>query len=953
MPTPPPHPQLLDLPPHILDRILSLSLDDHPHLASTFISSLGKQLHHSFRRVAAAAIAITDDDAALVQAEKDNDPPGGPRSSLLSAVWGDPTLASNVHQLTVLRPVVSLTPTTDSNGDSSGNSSNPDDDLAFDDFSVGPTTSSGEVPIPPLEDSAFYLLLSKLNHLTSFTWRSYRPPPDQLCPALGAAAKELRVFQLDLLPSPFPDAGDATAAPGSPQLGAHGHGHGHGHGHHGHAAHARWDAPLLSSLPGGLTTLSLSALSQAGCKALGGALPSFLALEALELARTLFVDDALLAEIGQGAARTLRRVVIAEMGGTKLSEVGLGEVLKGCEGLEVLELDAVEGRLSRTCWSKLSPLPSTLHTLKLIYSESSPHKSWVLDHLASLPSLLTSSSLTSLTLSRRVPHPSALLPGSHQPARFPIDPVVSPRTLGKKEVAALVERAEAWENLELDLFAVDQDGLRKILENCTSLRRLRVLFDGPFRNILTLDKAFASAQALRHFLVSIPPDHAPEIASLTPTVYASALARLDSSPAPCGSPSNPAASLPDSSELARSPSSPSSGFKDRDKDKDKKDKSPSGLHLKELDALLPATRDWRRFLKKTHALERVSWTGRGGVGAFRFHKPEGSSLVRVEFAPTRPGEGAEEPAPGGEEGRSPTLGRRLSLSASPSVGAARPRRRSSVSLAGSCLSGLSLSPTSATAPSPFSSPVSASGSGASQLFTPSTSYTSFSAAGSGAGGDSDTRTSPKSGFSPFGGDSGGAGGGAGGSWAGHRRRSTTTSSASSSASASAFFTGAGFPHAGGALGLGGMGMHAALPPVEDELDAPTAVGWASPPEPVPDVPLVRAPQPPAPAPPTAAAHKNFASAVAQGKSTPMSTGMTRRASSSSGGGGGGGGGKTRSGAGASESGWASPPSPTATAGRKKGQDKEGSPTQSQGRSGRWGGQGRRNTAGGGGAGAAK
>ncbi|BGP18452.1 hypothetical protein JCM10213_003185 [Rhodosporidiobolus nylandii] len=783
MPTPPPHSQLTALPPPILDRILSTALAASPPLRSTLLASLGKTVNQSFLRIAAEHIELQDDDAVLVQAEEDNKDVGDPRrSSLLSAVWGSPAVAQNVKALTVVRPVVSASEV--AHGEDGERPPFAEDD---DDFS--PTS----VPIPPLDAPSFFLLLSRLPNLTSFTWSSYRAPPEQLCAALGAAAPQLKAFSLDLLPSPF-EADAGNGAPGSPPLGG---GHAGTHGAHG----PRWDAPGLSSLPGGLTSLSLSSLSQAGCKSLGGALPLFLSLESLEIAKTLFVDDALLQDVGQGAARTLRRFKVRDMGGTKLSEAGLAEVLNGCEGLEVLELEGVEGRLSRTCWSRLSPLPSSLHTLRLLYSESSPHKSWALDHLSSLPSLLSSSSLHTLTLGRKVPHPAALLPGSHQLARFPIDPVLAPRVLGKQEIDAIAERGDAWKTLELDLFKVDTDGLKSLLEAAPEVKRLKVMFDGPFRNILTLTTSFSSAHSLRHFLLSIPPEHVPETAALTPSVYLSALASLDSapsSPPPGESPPLPASPTPASGRRGSAVSS-----------SEKEEKSASGLKLKEIDSLLPPTRDWRRFLKKAHSLEAVSWVGRGGIGTWRFSKPGGTSLVKVEFEPTRPKEGAT------GEGAEGALPASAVAPQSPSPTHLRPRRRSSASLAGSCLSGLSLSPTSergAGGFSPFSSPSGGGGGGADvggSPYSAASSYPgsmmSFTAAG--------VKTSPVQEFSsPFGGGGG------------HRRRSTTQSSGSSSY---------GFPHSGGALGLGVAPQHS--PPLlapAPEVDEPLpAVGWASPPEP--------------------------------------------------------------------------------------------------------------------------
>lgn len=125
----------------------------------------------------------------------------------------------------------------------------------------------------------------------------------------------------------------------------------------------------------------------------------------------------------------------------------------------------------------------------------------MLDHLSSLPSILgaSSSSLHTLSLKRR-PHPAALVPGSHHLARYPIEGVVEPRPLDSRALDALVERGEAgdgerrreWRVLEVDLFSVDVEALRRLLDGATGLRRLQILFDSPFRNLV------------RRFLFSFP-----------------------------------------------------------------------------------------------------------------------------------------------------------------------------------------------------------------------------------------------------------------------------------------------------------------------------------------------------------------------------------------------------------------------------------------------------------------
>ncbi|BGP42089.1 hypothetical protein JCM10449v2_006091 [Rhodotorula kratochvilovae] len=761
--------ELFALPAPVLDRILAAAIAQDP-LLPTALLALSRQAHTAARRVLARELALPDDDALLLDAQS---PPGlapPPLSegqsaapaedsppSLLKQVLRRDDWAADVRALVVVRPAAPPAAALNGHG-IAGDSSRDEDD-------------EDVPPIPPLDDAAFFLVIARLNSLTSFTWSSYRLPPEELCLALGQACKNLASFSLDLVPSPFaPSASDHAAAPGSPQQLASSPSAastllGLGNGHSG-AASLRWDAPHLSALPLSLARLSLSHLSATGARSLAAALPAFPALEALDLARTLFVDDALLAEIGAGA-KALRRLAVREMGGTKLSEVGLQALFDGCEALETLELECVEGRFSRTCWTKLAPLPSSLHTLRLVYSEQPPHKSWVVDHLASLPAILgaDSSSLHTLSITRR-PHPLALLPGSHHTARYPIEGVVEPRVLGKKAIDALTEReagGREWRVLELDLFSLDLDGLKRVLEGAPALQRLQVLLDSPFRNLLTLAPSFAACPALRHVLVSVPPQHTPELAPLTPAEYLAAVPPTSSTPqAPTASP----------------PSSPRAAAKEPKEDKHHP--------LKALDALLPPTRDWRRFCKKAHSLERIAWTGRGGLGQWTFAPGRaGSSLTRVEFEPTRPSSLAQ----AAEEPRAP---------ASPRAYGGR-RRSSTVSLAETCLSNLSLGALTSDGPS------SPSYSLASTLATPpppadQSAPMSFTAAGRSVSPRKDAPAVLAASPPGLGGGFGPIGGGGGGG----RRRSSASSGA-----------GGAFPHAGGALGLA-----LSSPP-------PIPVGWAS------------------------------------------------------------------------------------------------------------------------------
>jgi len=334
---------LLSLPPTLLQRILSLVLAEDPSLSVALISSLGSHIaQHGGLPVLLNSVTLVDDDALLVDCEQATEAPGAPlvAQTPLKAVWRSPPKAELVKQLIVVKPQplacsttapasALLSATSPTPQDALSRQSADDDQERLDDDQLG---GIDLYPLP-LEDTSFLLLLTKLSSLRSFYWSTARLPPVHLCPALGAACKSLTEFRFELAESASTSTGDAGVV-GSPRIGGSGGGAG--------ADKLRWDAPDLSALPLSLTTLSLSNLSQLGTRSLASALPSLPNLEDLELARTVFVDDEVMAEIG-ASARKLRKLKIREMSGTKLSEGGLAEVLEGCTELETLVLDAVEG----------------------------------------------------------------------------------------------------------------------------------------------------------------------------------------------------------------------------------------------------------------------------------------------------------------------------------------------------------------------------------------------------------------------------------------------------------------------------------------------------------------------------------------------------------------------------------------------------------------------------------
>lgn len=539
---PPSSPSLGTLPKPVQQRVVELALAQDPHFALIALTALGRSLHAATRSVLARTLTLDDDDGVLVVAEEwaeqarggrgpsDSDSgerpasgAGAVKGSVLAQVVAKDDWADQVRELVVVRPTV------DPATLPSASSARQFEQFSFDEDSPSTSHDDSDSPVPPLNDAALFGLIRRCKNLTSFIWFSHRLPPDDLCQVLGESAKGLLHFKVDLSVNPFASgagqgeeaggagAGSFVGSPSSPQLGTSPTTtfSPHGPGSTSQAA-PRWDAPSLSSLPSTLTSLAISSLSLAGSRSLSASLASFSSLESLNLSRTLFVDDAVLSSIGENC-KALKRLEVREMGGTKVGENGLGEVFAGCEAMEVLVLDGVEGmrlrsfglfegrtmgltdrdvdalhtgRFSRSTWSNLAPLPPSLHTLALLYPESGPHKSWVLDHLSSLPSVLTPSGgpgLKRLIVSRKV-RPDALVPGSHHLASNPIDPVLDPSkwvlNASSHEVEAICEDGKRWELIEMDLWAMDPGAVKRVLEECAGVRKVKVLLDAPFRNLV-------------------------------------------------------------------------------------------------------------------------------------------------------------------------------------------------------------------------------------------------------------------------------------------------------------------------------------------------------------------------------------------------------------------------------------------------------------------------------------
>ncbi|KAJ7251758.1 hypothetical protein B0H12DRAFT_1234037 [Mycena haematopus] len=196
----------------------------------------------------------------------------------------------------------------------------------------------------PIDTDLVVRLLGVCTNIEALVWESAFPPPDGLCEVL------------------------ATHNPRLAKV---------------------WDAPSLPLLSGlqGLTSLRLCRLSQAGARAFAALLENLSDESLLESLAIDFVwlDDPLCEKI--------------------LSDKGIVTILEGCDALEEFVLDEVQGRLSRTLWTKPTCFPATLKTLRVVVAETGPHHSWATDHLDSLHAVPLGS-LSVLDVVRREAPPS-------------------------------------------------------------------------------------------------------------------------------------------------------------------------------------------------------------------------------------------------------------------------------------------------------------------------------------------------------------------------------------------------------------------------------------------------------------------------------------------------------------------------------------------------------------------
>ncbi|KAJ7755690.1 hypothetical protein DFH07DRAFT_821455 [Mycena maculata] len=442
----------------------------------------------------------------------------------------------------------------------------------------------------PIDTEQLARLLEICASLETLVWESAFPPPDGLCEML---ARNSRLVRVEFVPPPLS-----------------------------RCSLAKWDAPSLPMLSGiPLTSLRLCRLSQPGARAFAALLDNLGDESPLESLNIDFVwlDDSLCDKIVD-AGRKIRTLTLTTSG-TKLSDKGVVSILEGCENLEELVLEEVEGRLSRTLWSKPTSFPPALRILRIVIAEMGPHHSWATDHLDSLHTIPLGS-LSSLDIIRREAPPSL-----HYGVAIydnPVDDAVALKPIPPAFMDRIKEQKSQMTSLRCDFWSLSIADIKLLLECCPKLERTQFCLDAPFSKLLGLASTFASLPSLHTLSVSVTAVHAP-----------------GKPPAPIlPSSSNPPTSLPtptDSPVLKSKSVLPQLLDFDQMQTQTCHSETPG-------DPSIPLLREIKRFVRKCPRLEVIDWYGKHGRGSWLITRPTTSKVsinVSVEYMAPRIAEDSE------------------------------------------------------------------------------------------------------------------------------------------------------------------------------------------------------------------------------------------------------------------------------------------------------------------------
>ncbi|KAJ7647484.1 hypothetical protein FB45DRAFT_893564 [Roridomyces roridus] len=454
-----------------------------------------------------------------------------------------------------------------------------------------PTLPSGASlgePLRPLDADLLYRILHVCTDIEALKWSSSFPPPDGLCEVLAKYNPRLGRVAF----------GPSSLSPSRSTL-------------------AKWDAPSLPLLTGHpLTCLHICRLSQAGARAFSAFLNKLGEESVLECLNIDFIwlDDSLCEKIVGAGRKTLQKLTLSTSG-TKLTDKGIVSILEGCDALEELVLDEVQGRLSRTLWTKPA-FPSGFKALRVVVAERGPHHSWAADHLDSLHAIPLGS-LSSLDIVRREAPPSLHCGVAMYDST--VDDTVALKQLPPAFMDALKEQKSQMTSFRCDFWSWSVTDIKVLLECCPKLKCAQLCLDMSFPKLIGLTSTFASLPNLHTLSVSVTPGHAPgKPPSPILPAFAAAPASL---PTPTDSPV-----LKSKSVLLQ--------LLDFDQMQTQTSHSETAG-----DPSMPLLRDIKRFVRKCPQLQVIDWYGKNGRGSWIVSRGATSSKiglnVSVEYTPPR------------------------------------------------------------------------------------------------------------------------------------------------------------------------------------------------------------------------------------------------------------------------------------------------------------------------------